>query len=82
MPEPLRIKVGEHHLALALARELEGMTVAVRRSGHAWEVSIDGVQTNGLVSSALDAVRRTLGGQSSASAEVILDGHTYMMHGP
>jgi len=80
--EPFRISVGDERLALAVARELDGLAnVQIHRNSHAWEVSIDGVQTNGFVNSALDSVRRALSGQPSGLAEVLLAGHTYQLHG-
>jgi hypothetical protein len=82
MPKPFRIKVGEERHAAALADELAGLaTIEVRRNSHAWEISIDGKQTGSLVVSTLEAIRRTLSGQPSATAEVLLDGGTYQMHG-
>jgi hypothetical protein len=82
MVEPLRVRFGEERHAVALADELEGLApIEVSRDSDAWEISIDGVQTSGLVVSTLEAIRRTLSGQPSATAEVVLDGDTHQMHG-
>ena len=80
--DPFRITVGDKTQALALADELaDRASVTVQRNAHAWEISIDGSKANGLVTTALDAVRRSLDGRPSASAEITLDGRTYRMHG-
>jgi hypothetical protein len=82
MAAPFRITVGDETQALALADELATRArVTVRSKGRAWEVSIGGSKANGLVSTALDAVRRGLEGRPTASAEITLDGRTYRMHG-
>ena len=82
MAEPLRIRVGEERHAAALADELAGLApIEVGRTSDAWEVSIDGLQTSTLVVSTLEAIRRTLSGQPSATAEVVLDGDTYRIDG-
>ncbi len=82
MAEPLRIRFDEERHAVALADELAGLApIEVSRDSHAWEVSIDDLQTKGFLVSTLDAVRRTLSGQPSATAEVVLDGDTYQMRG-
>jgi hypothetical protein len=82
MPKPFRVRVGEERHALALAHELAGLaTIEVRRNSHTWEISIGGAPTKRLVVSTLEAIRRTLSGQPSATAEVHLDGDTYQMHG-
>jgi hypothetical protein len=82
MAEPLRIRFDEERHAVALADELDGMArIEVGRNSHTWELSIDGLQTSTLVVSTLDAIRRTLSGQPSATAEVDLDGKTYKMRG-
>jgi hypothetical protein len=81
MAEPLRIRFGEERHAVALADELEGLApIEVSRNSHAWEISID-VRTKGLLVSTLEAIRRTLSGQPSAAAEVVLNGDTYQMRG-
>ena len=82
MAEPLRIRVGEERHAVALAHELARLgPIEVSRNSDAWEISIDGVQTSDLVVSTLEAIRRTLSGQPSATAEVVLDGDTHQMRG-
>ena len=82
MAEPLRIRFGEKHHAVALADELAGLApIEVSRNSHAWEVSIDDLRTKGFLVSTLEAVSRTLSGQPSATAEVVLDGDTYQMRG-
>jgi hypothetical protein len=79
---PFRITVGDETQALALADDLATRArVSVRSKGHGWEISIKGSKANGLVTTALDAVRRSLDGRPSASAEIMLDGRTYRMHG-
>jgi hypothetical protein len=81
--EPLRVRFREERQALALAEELEGRAAfeVTRRDSHAWEVSIDDLQTKRFLVSTLDAVRRTLSGQPSATAEVLVNGDTYQMRG-
>jgi hypothetical protein len=82
MAEPLRIRFREEGQALALADELAGLApIEVSRDSHAWEVSIDDLQTKRCLVNTLDAVRRTLSGQPSATAEVIVNGDTYQMRG-
>jgi hypothetical protein len=82
MVEPLRVRFGEERHAVALADELEGLApIEVSRDSDAWEISIDGVQTSELVVSTLEAIRRTLSGQPSATAEVVLAGDTHQMYG-
>jgi hypothetical protein len=82
MAELLRIRVGEERHAVALADELAGLApIEVSRTSHAWEISIDDLQTKGFLVSTLEAIRRTLSGQPSATAEVVLDGDTYQMRG-
>jgi hypothetical protein len=82
MVEPLRIRVGEERHAVALAYELEGVApIEVTRNSDAWEISLDGLQTSDLLVSTLEAIRRSLSGQPSVTAEVVLDGDTYQMHG-
>jgi hypothetical protein len=83
MTEPLRVRFREERHALALGEELEGRAAfeVTRRDSHAWEVSIDDVQTKRFLVSTLGAVRRTLSGQPSATAEVIVNGDTYKLRG-
>jgi hypothetical protein len=82
MAERLRIRVGKERHAVALAYELAMLgKIEVSRNSDVWEISIDGVQTNDLVVSTLEAIHRTLSGQPSATAEVVLDGDTHQMRG-
>jgi hypothetical protein len=82
MAESLRVRFREERHALALADELAGLAFEVsRRHSHAWEVSIDDLQTKGFLVNTLEAVRRTLSGQPSATAEVVVNGDTYQMRG-
>ena len=78
----LRVRFREERHAVALADELAGLApIEVSRNSHAWEVSIDDLQTKGFLVSTLEAVRRTLRGQPSATAEVLVNGDTYQMRG-
>ena len=82
MAELLRIRFREERHAVAVADELEGLApIEVSRNSYVWEVSIDDLQTKGFLVSTLDAVRRTLSGQPSATAEVVVNGDTYQMRG-
>ncbi len=82
MAEPLRIRFLEERHAVALADELAGRApVEVSQDGHSWEISIDDLQTKDFLVSTLDAVRHTLSGQPSATAEVVVNGDTYQMLG-
>ena len=81
MAEPLRIRFREERHAVALADELAGLAPEVSRNSHAWEISIDDLQTKDFLVSTLEAVRRTLSGQPSATAEVVVNGDTYQMRG-
>ena len=82
MAKPLRIRFREERYAVALTDELAGLApIEVTRRSHAWEISIDDLQTKDFLVSTLDAVRRTLSGQPSATAEVVVNGDTYQMHG-
>jgi hypothetical protein len=80
MAELLRIRVGEERHAVALADELAGLApIEVSRTGHSWEISIDDLQTKDFLVSTLEAIRHTLSGQPSATAEVVVNGDTYQM---
>jgi hypothetical protein len=83
MAESLRVRFREERHALALADELSGLAAleVSRRHSHAWEVSIDDVQTRGFLVSTLGAIQRTLSGQPSATAEVLVNGGSYQMRG-
>jgi hypothetical protein len=79
MTAPLRIRFREERHAVALADKLAGLAPEVSRNGHSWEISIDDLQTKDFLVSTLEAVRHTLSGQPSASAEVLVNGDTYQM---
>ena len=80
--EPLRIRLAEERHAVALANELGGVArLDVNAQDGGWEVTGDGVKSDSLVVSVLEAVRRTLANQPTASAQVLLDGHEYVMQG-
>ena len=80
--ESLRIRFREECHAVALADELAGLApIEVGRTSHAWEISIDDRHTKDFLVSTLEAVRRTLSGQPSATAEVVVNGDTYQMRG-
>ena len=82
MAAPLRIRFREERHAVALADELAGLApVEVSRDGHSWEISIDDLQTKDFLVSTLEAIRHTLSGQPSATAEVVVNGDTYQMLG-
>ena len=82
MAELLRVRFVEERHVVALADELAGLApIEVSGNSDAWELSIDGLQTSTLVVSTLEAIRRTLSGQPTATAEVVLDGDTYHMCG-
>jgi hypothetical protein len=82
MVETLRIRFREECHAVSLADELAGLApIEVSRNSHAWEISIDDLQTKDFLVSTLEAVRRTLSGQPSATAEVVVNGGTYQMRG-
>jgi anti-anti-sigma factor len=80
--DPLRITVHEERQAVALAQELIGVSeVDLQRKGDRWVVSLKAGHTGNLVVPVLDAVRRSLAGEPTASALVTLDGHEYHMQG-
>jgi hypothetical protein len=80
--EPLRVRLAEERHAVALAHELVGLaTLDVHAQDGGWEVTIEGVKSESLVVRVLEAVRRTLADQPTASAQVLLDGHEYVMQG-
>ena len=82
MSGSLRVRFREERHAVALADELAGLgPTEVSRDRLAWEVSIDDLKTRGFLVSALDAVRRTLRGQPSVTAEVVVNGDTYRLRG-
>jgi hypothetical protein len=80
--EPLRIRVDQRHHAAVLTRNLASLgSVEVRARGPRWEISLHGPKSDRVVNRALDAVRRTLAGEPSVVADVLLDGQVYRMHG-
>ena len=79
MTAPLRIRFREERHAVALADKLAGLAPEVSRNGRSWEISIDDLQTKDFLVSTLEAVRHTLSGQPSASAEVVVNGDIYQM---
>ena len=82
MGELLRVRFHEERHAVALAGELAGLApIEVSRNSHAWEVSIDDLRSKGFLVSTLEAVSRTLSGQPSATAEVVVNGDSYQMRG-
>ena len=81
--DPFRITVDEERHAIALARELIGISeVDLQPERGEWVVSLKARRTDHhLVARVLDAVRRSLASEPSASARVTLDGHEYHMQG-
>ena len=81
--DPLRITVDEERQAVALAQELIGFSdVDLRHEGDRWVVALRAGHTGDrLVVRVLDAVRRSLAGDPTASALVTLDGREYQMQG-
>ena len=80
--DPLRITVDEERQAVALAQELIGVSdVDLHPERERWVVSLRAVHTDKRVVRVLDALRRSLAGEPTASALVTLDGHEYHMHG-
>ena len=75
---PLRVRVAEERQAIALAQELIGIVrLDVYPENGAWEVALECGKTERV----LDAVRRTLAGEPTASALVLLDGRGPHMQG-
>jgi hypothetical protein len=80
--DPVRITVDEERQAIALAQELIGVSdVDLQLERDRWVVSLKTRHTDNLVVRVLDAVRRSLDGEPTASALVTLDGHDYHMQG-
>jgi len=80
--DPVRITVDEERHAVALAQELIGVSdVDLQPERDRWVVSLKTRHTDNLVVRVLDAVRRSLDGEPTASALVTLDGHDYHMQG-
>ena len=80
--DPVRITVDEERQAVALAQELIGVSdVDLQPERDRWVVSLKTRHTDNLVVRVLDAVRRSLAGEPTASALVTLDGREYHMQG-
>jgi anti-sigma B factor antagonist len=81
--DALRITVDDERHAVALAHELIGVSdVVLQPERGKWVVSLQaGHRHNHLIVRVLDAVRRSLAGEPTASALVSLDGHEYQMQG-
>jgi hypothetical protein len=80
--EPLRVRLAEEEQALALTRELAGIDgLEFGREDGGWQVSIADGGGDRVVVQVLDAVRRALTGQPTASATVLLDGREYQLQG-
>ncbi len=80
--DPFRITVEEERHAVALAQELIGLSdVDLQRERDRWVVSLRARHTENLVGRVLDAVRRSLAGDPTASALVTLDGREYHLQG-
>jgi anti-sigma B factor antagonist len=80
--DPFRITVEEERHVVALAQELIGLSdVDLQRERDRWVVSLRAKHTENLVGRVLDAVRRSLGGDPTASAVVTLDGREYHLQG-
>jgi hypothetical protein len=79
--EALVIRVAGQGQATLLAAELAlYATAEVRRHNGRWEVALAGAKTDRLVVLALEAVQRSLDGDPSSTAQVLLDGREYRMH--
>jgi hypothetical protein len=79
--EMLQIRVAQESRASDLAGELaEYARVEVRTRGDEWEVALGGAKTDRLVAVALEAVQRSLDGDPSSTAQVLIDGREYRMH--
>jgi len=80
--DPLRITVDKERHAVALAQELIGFSdVDLHPERDGWVVSLRAGHTDNLAVRVLDAVRRSLAGEPTASALVTLNGHEYHMQG-
>jgi hypothetical protein len=80
--DPLQITFDEERHAVSLAQKLSGVSdVDLHPERDRWVVSLRARLTNNLVARVLDAVRRSLAGEPTASALVTLDGHEYHMQG-
>jgi hypothetical protein len=80
--EPLKVRVEDESHAIALTRELADLrTVDLQPCDGAWEVSIEGLDSDRLIVRVLDAVRQILGASPDAAALVLLDGREYRLDG-
>jgi 3'-phosphoadenosine 5'-phosphosulfate sulfotransferase len=80
--EPLRVRLAEREQALALTRELAGIDgLEVGSEDGGWQVSIADGGGDRMVVQVLDAVRRALTGQPTASATILLGGREYQLQG-
>lgn len=80
--DPLRVTVDGERQALGLAQELAGVSdVDLHSERDRWVVSLTAGENHIPFVQVLDAVRRSLAGEPTASALVTLDGHQYHMHG-
>jgi hypothetical protein len=78
--EPFLIRFDEERHAAALVDALEGVAIGeVHRRAGRWEVLLEGAKTDSMVVRVLDAIRSTLAGDHGASAQILLDGHKYVM---
>jgi anti-anti-sigma factor len=78
----LRITVDEERHAVALAQELIGFSALdLHPERDGWVVSLRAGDTDNLVVRVIDAVRRSLAGEPTASALVTLDGREYHLQG-
>jgi len=78
----LRITVDEERQAVTVASELTDVSeVDLHSERDRWVVSLKAGHSDNLVVRVLDAVRRSLAGEPTASALVTIDGHDYHMHG-
>jgi len=84
--DPLRISFDEERHAVALAQQLNGVSdVDLHSERDRWVVSLTAGHTNNLTNNlvvrVLEAVRRSLAGEPTATALVTLDGHEYYLQG-
>jgi hypothetical protein len=79
--EKVLIRVAEESRATMLADELAVYaTSVVRRYDGRWEVALGAAKTDRLIALTLEAVQRSLDGDPSSTAQVLLDGREYRMH--
>jgi len=76
--EPLRVRLTDERHATELARQLTGLDdTSVQADGPGWEVVVACTVTDSVIVRVLDSLRRTLAGQPTATALVLLDGCEY-----